>query len=136
MNKPFKTTRRVQFHDTDTACMVHFSNFFRFMEEAEVELLRSLDLHVSWRDGPVRFGFPRVAASCDYLKPARFEDLLDVSVTVEQVGRKSVTYAFEFRLDGELIAQGKITAVYIRVGPDNKMESQEIPPEVRAKLQQ
>jgi acyl-CoA thioester hydrolase len=135
MPTPFHTTRRVQFHDTDMAGMVHFSNFFRFMEEAEVDFLRSLDMHVSWRDGPQRFGFPRVSASCDYLKPARFEDVLDIAVSVEQVGRKSVTYSHEIRRDGELIAQGKVTAVYILVGADHQLQAQEIPQEIREKLQ-
>src|SRR5712692_4239622 len=120
MTTPFHTTVRVEFHDTDMAGMVHFSNFFRYMEEAEVAFLRSLGLHVSWREEAARFGFPRVSAACDYLKPARFEDVLDVAVTIEQVGRKSVTYAHEFRRGGELIAQGKITAVYICVGSDNQ----------------
>ena len=135
MTTAFHTTRRVEFHDTDMAGMVHFSNFFRFMEEAEVAFLRSLGLHVSWRDEAARFGFPRVSASCDFLKPARFEDVLDITVNVEQVGRKSVTYAHEICRDGERIAQGKITAVYVRVGPDQELESQEIPAEIRAKLQ-
>src|SRR5712691_8329363 len=110
MTTPFVTQRRVQFHDTDTACIVHFSNFFRFMEEAEVEFLRSRGLHVSWKDGEMRHGFPRVSATCDFLKPARFEDLLEIAVTLEQIGQKSVTYSHEIRRDGEVLARGKITA--------------------------
>ena len=135
MPTPFRTTRRVEFYDTDMAGIVHFSNFFRFMEAAEVEMLRQLGLSVSWAVGDTRQGFPRVSASCDYLKPARFQDVLDVIVTVEQVGSKSVTYAHEFRRDGELLARGKITAVCVRVGPNHQMESIEIPPDVRAKLE-
>jgi acyl-CoA thioester hydrolase len=135
MSTPFRTRRRVEFYDTDMAGIVHFANFFRFMEAAEVELLRERGLHVSWAVGPERHGFPRVSASCDYLKPARFEDLLDVTVTVEQVGTKSVTYSHEFHRNGELLARGKITAVCVRVGADHKMESMEIPPEVRSKLE-
>ena len=136
MATPFHTRRRVEFYDTDMAGIVHFSNFFRFMEAAEVEFLRARGLHVSWAVGAARHGFPRVSAQCDYLKPARFEDLLDVVVSVEQVGRKSVTYAHEILRDGELLARGKITAVYVRVEVDHKMESVEIPPDVRAKLEE
>ena len=135
MTTPFITRRRVEFYDTDMAGIVHFANFFRFMEAAEVEFLLSLGLHVSWKDGPIRHGFPRVSATCDYLKPARFEDVLDVAVTVEQVGRKSVTYSHEFTLAGEVVAKGRITAVFVTVYPDGKLESAEIPPEIRAKLE-
>ena len=135
MTNPFITHRRVEFHDTDMAGIVHFANFFRFMEVAEVEFLRSRGLHVSWRDGAMRHGFPRVSAACDFLKPARFEDVLDVAVTVEQVGRKSVTYSHEFTLNGEVVAKGRVTAVYVTVRPDGKLESAEIPPDIRAKLE-
>ena len=92
---PFQTTHRVAFHETDMAGIVHFSNYFRFMEAAEVEFLRSRGLSVAmpWREEPI--GFPRVSASCDYLSPAFFEDVLDIQVTLERMGQKSVAYAFE-----------------------------------------
>ena len=134
MTTPFRTTHRVEFHETDMAGIVHFSNFFRFMEVAEVEFLRSRGLHVSWREAQDRFGFPRVSATCDYLKPVRFEDEVEITVTVEQVGTKSVTYVHEFRHAGDLIARGKITAVYVRVDADQKLQAIEIPPDIRAKL--
>lgn len=131
----FRTQRRIEFVDTDTACIVHFSNFFRFMEAAEVEFLRSLGLSVRmpW-DGQL-ISFPRVSASCDYVKPARFEDLIDIAVTVEKVGTKSVTYGFEFTLNGDLIARGQVTSVCCRVLPDHRLESVEIPARFRQFLQ-
>src|SRR5947208_2013483 len=63
MTAPFRTTRRVEFADTDMAGIVHFSAFFRFMESAEHEFLRARGLSVvlDW-DGE-HLGFPRVAAS-------------------------------------------------------------------------
>lgn len=134
MTTPFRTTHRVEFHETDMAGIVHFSNFFRFMEVAEVEFLRDRGLHVSWREEEGRFGFPRVSATCDYFKPARFEEVLDIDVTIDQIGGKSVTYRHEFSRAGELIARGKITAVCVSVGNDHKLQSIEIPPDIRAKL--
>src|SRR2546421_12927081 len=95
----FHTKRRVEFGDTDMAGIVHFANFFRFMESAECEFLRSrgLSVKLDWEGQAI--GFPRVSATCDYVSPARFEDLLDVSVSIDRVGAKSVTYAFEFARD-------------------------------------
>ena len=129
-----RTRRRIEFGDTDMAGIVHFSNFFRFMEAAETEFLRQRGLSVSWVEDGVRVGFPRVAAQCDYLKPARFEDLLDVEVTVEKIGAKSVTYRYDFRRDGEAIAVGRITCVFCRQTPNHGLESVEIPDSIRAKL--
>ena len=131
----FRTTRRIEFGDTDMAGIVHFANFFRFMEAAECELLRSRGLSVKMDWEGQAIGFPRVSATCDYVKPARFEDVLDVAVRIERVGTKSVTYAFEFSSDSEIIAKGKVTSVCCRVGKDNSIEGIEIPASYRARLQ-
>jgi YbgC/YbaW family acyl-CoA thioester hydrolase len=131
---PFRTTRRIEFADTDMAGIVHFANFFRFMEAAEVEFLRSLGLSVVLPWEGQKISFPRVSASCDYLRPARFEDVLDISVRVQKIGRKSVTYAFEFTKDGEVLARGQLSSVCCRVGEGLPLESIEIPASLRAKL--
>src|SRR5262249_33052092 len=90
---PFRTTRRVEFCDTDMAGIAHFANFFRWMESAEVEFLRARGLSVKLDWEGQTLGFPRVSATCDFMKPARFQDLLDIAVTIERIGAKSVTYA-------------------------------------------
>jgi YbgC/YbaW family acyl-CoA thioester hydrolase len=134
MPTPFHTRRRVEFVDTDTAGIVHFSNFFRWMESAELDYLyaRGLSFRMPWEG--VHLGFPRVAAACDYLKPIRFEDVIDIAVTVDRLGTKSVTYAFEFSHNGEAVARGKVTAVCCRVREDRSIESVEIPASLRERL--
>lgn len=134
MAEPYRTSRRVEFVDTDTAGIVHFSNFFRFMESAEQEFLRTLGLGVSLVWEGQAMGFPRVSASCDYLKPAVFEDVLDIAVKIHNLGRKSVTYTFEFTKEGQPIANGRISTVCCRV-VDHKLESIEIPARMRERLQ-
>jgi acyl-CoA thioester hydrolase len=135
MSAPFRTTRRVEFHDTDMAGMVHFANFFRYMESAEVEYWRSRGLSVIIRQQEERLSFPRVSASCDFLKPALFEDLLDIEVRVARLGSKSVTFAFEIFKAADVIARGQITAVCCRVAPGRALEPIEIPPAMRERLQ-
>jgi acyl-CoA thioester hydrolase len=132
--EPFRTTRRIEFCDTDMAGIVHFANFFRFMESAEVAFLRSrgLSVKIEWEGRTI--GFPRVAASCDYLKPAYFEDLLDVAVTIDNLGTKSVTFAFEFSNNGEPIAHGKVTSVCCLVRPDHQLKAIDIPASYRQRL--
>src|SRR5262249_7986323 len=132
---PFRTSRRIEFADTDMAGIVHFANFFRFMEAAEVAFLRSRGLSVALPWEGQRISFPRVAASCDYLKPARFEDVLDIDVTLARLGRKSVTFAFAFSLGGEPIARGQVSSVCCRMHEDHRLESIEIPASLRAVLE-
>jgi YbgC/YbaW family acyl-CoA thioester hydrolase len=131
----FHTTRRVEFADTDMAGIVHFSNFFRFMEAAEVEFLRSRGLSVALTWEGEKIGFPRVAASCDYLRPVRFEDVLDVAVKLVRLGQKSATYGFEFSLRGEIVARGQVSSVCCRVQPGRQLESIEIPAGIRRLLE-
>lgn len=132
----FTTTRRVEFGDTDMAGIMHFSNFFRFMEVAETDFLRTRGLSVSWRRDGVKWGFPRVSAACDYRAPARFEDVLTIGVTVEKVGTKSVSYRYDFtNQHGAPVAVGRITAVLCRSSGPDQLESVEIPPDVRAALE-
>jgi YbgC/YbaW family acyl-CoA thioester hydrolase len=135
MAVPFHTTRRIEFADTDMAGIVHFANFFRYMEAAEVELLRSRGLSVAMVWEGEQIGFPRVSASCDYLRPARFEDVLDVAVRLHKLGRKSVTYAFEFSKGGEVVARGQVSSVCCRVGEAHRLEAIEIPASIRELLE-
>src|SRR5258708_7633399 len=103
----FSITRRVEFGDTDMASLNHLSNFFRFMEVAETDFLRAGGLSVSWIEAGVKWGFPRVSVTCDYKKPAKFQDVLTIAVELEKLGKKSVSYRFDFtNQKGDPIAVG------------------------------
>ena len=131
----FRTTRRVEFGDTDMAGIMHFSNFFKFLEVAETSFLHSLGYSVTWMADGVRYGFPRVSVKCDFFKPARFEDELTMEVRVAKVGTKSVTYEIQFLKNEERFAEGQVTSVLCRGTAHGLMESIEIPMEMRAKLE-
>ena len=134
--QPYHTTRRVEFCDTDMAGIAHFANFFRWMESAEVEFLRTRGLSVKLEWEGQLLGFPRVSATCDFVKPARFQDVLDIAVSIERIGTKSVTYAFEFSCQDALLARGKVTSACCRVTGDNHIEGIPIPASYRARLEQ
>ena len=132
---PFTTRRRVEFRDTDAAGIVHFSAFFFWMESVEHELLRAAGVAVMDRgaDG-VDASWPRVSASCDYLSAVRFGDELEISVSVEAIGRSSVTYAFAFAHDGRIVARGRVVAVRCLMRPGEKPESVAIPADIVRRL--
>ena len=71
----FKAIRRVEFADTDMAGIMHYSNFFRFMETAEHAFFRSLGLSIFPRRSDPPVGWPRVHAECDFKRPLAFEDV-------------------------------------------------------------
>lgn len=107
----FTVTRRIEFVDTDMGGIVHFSRFFVFMETAEHLFLESLGLSVHQRRDGREISWPRVAAACDYLQPARFGDVVEIQLAVTRKGRTSLAYGFEFRRGGELLARGRTAAV-------------------------
>jgi acyl-CoA thioester hydrolase len=137
----FETTERVQFSDTDLAGIVHFSNFFRYMERAEHAFFRSLGLSVVDRPEGLppeeRVGWPRVHASCDYMLPLMFEEEFRVELLVEEVRSKVVRYLFRFwKMDGGLAAEGRITAACVRKDlPSGRMKAVTIPNRIRDLLQ-
>ncbi len=134
MPKPYHTKRRVEFRDTDAAGMAHFSVFFVYMEQAEHELLRHLGLSVMLSDQDGQISFPRVATRCDYQLAVKFEDVLDIEVTVVRLGTKSVTYEFQFSHQGRPVASGQITSVCCRFAPDGSPKSISIPTWISDKL--
>jgi 4-hydroxybenzoyl-CoA thioesterase/acyl-CoA thioester hydrolase len=130
----FHTTRRVEFADTDAAGIAHFAAFFRWMEEAEHEFWRSLDLSVILADGDDRITWPRVRATCDYASPVRFEDVLDIDVSIARMGDKSVTFEFHFACGGREIASGELSAVCCRLVGHESPRSIAIPAATRERL--
>ena len=78
----FQVTRRVEFSETDMEGIMHFSNFFRFMETAEHAFFRSLGYSVVLSRNGLMFCLPRVHAECDYTAPLRFEDEVQIHLLV------------------------------------------------------
>jgi len=108
----FKTSFRVSWTDTDAAQVVHFSNYFRFFERTEEEFYRHLGF--SFNDFTSKgIWLPRVEASCQFKRPAKFNDLLEVELTVEELKEKSIKYGFKIfnKESAVLLANGYVVIV-------------------------
>jgi acyl-CoA thioester hydrolase len=108
----FKTKVRVTWSDTDAAQIVHCSKYFVFFERAEEEFYRSLSFSfIDFRSRGI--WLPRVEAFCQYKKPARFGDLLEIELTVDELKEKSVKYGFQVtnKETSDLLALGYLVVV-------------------------
>jgi acyl-CoA thioester hydrolase len=132
--KSFRTTRRVEFCDTDAAGILHFSAFFQLMEQAEHELLRSVGLSVVMSDAEGKISWPRVSAKCDFRSAVHFEEELSIDVSISRLGTKSVSYAFAVTCQGRDIAAGEITSVCCRIKDGQPPDPIPIPDWFRQKL--
>jgi acyl-CoA thioester hydrolase len=134
MQSEYRATRRVEWADTDTAGIIHFSRYFCFMEEVEHEFLRSLGLScIMERDG-MRITWPRVSATCEFVKPVRFEDVMDVQLRVQRLGQKSITFGFVFSHTGSEIARGQVVTACCRLDSE-KLTAIPIPQFIRSKFE-
>jgi acyl-CoA thioester hydrolase len=124
--------RRVHFYELDSAGIVHFSCFFRYMEEAEHALWREAGLSIAPRDSDI--GFPRVSATCDYHAPLRFEDEFDVRIVIESMTAKSIRYTCRLTRGDVRIATGAMVIVCVRKGADGRMKAVEIPEEIASRF--
>lgn len=108
MNKSVTIQRRVQWIDTDAAGIWHHSVIIRWVEEAEAELHRRLGIIEE------TFGAtPRVRTEFDFGAVLRFDDLVEITLTVEAMGETSITYAVEARSDAGPVVEGRMIAVLI-----------------------
>ena len=130
--------RRVEFHDTDQAGIIHFSNYFKFMDTAVAEFFRSLGLPGPltryWGgNGADEFDWIYLNASCQFKQPARFDDLLEIRIWLKKIGNSSATFTISFRKDGQELACGEMLAVCCKTN-NGHPKSCQIPPEVRGRM--
>jgi YbgC/YbaW family acyl-CoA thioester hydrolase len=138
MTYEFRLQRRVEFSETDAAGIVHFSNFFRYMESVEHAFFRSLGHSVMLKDHQPPLGFPRVHAECDYQSPLRFEDLVEMHLLVREKKPKSISYQIRFRnlsaTPVREVARGVLTVVCVAKHDDGSFRSTRIPHELAEKI--
>lgn len=135
----YTTTRQVEFAETDMAGIMHFANFYRWMENVEHEFFRSLGLSIHMKLDGQNIGWPRIDTACKFKRPLKFEETATIDLTIEETTNKTVTYKFHFskEMDGKTVrvAQGRMTTVCATIEPaTGKLAAIPIPEAIREKL--
>jgi YbgC/YbaW family acyl-CoA thioester hydrolase len=136
----FSHRRMVEFADTDVAGIMHFSNFFRFVESAEHAYFRSLGFRVHTSSNEAHQGWPRIEVSCKYLRPARFEQTLEICLRIDEVRTSSLSYSYWIFAAEEpqrsLLANGSFSIVHVELDTKaHAMRKAPIPPTLRQRLE-
>lgn len=99
---------RVYYEDTDAGGVVYYANYLRFLERARTEWLRALGFEQD--DLRARLGilFAVRRVSADYLRPARFNDRLEVTVETARVGPASIEFSQEVRRGDETLCTASV----------------------------
>jgi acyl-CoA thioester hydrolase len=124
--------RRVQFYETDMAGIVHFSCYFRYLEEAEHAMWREAGLSIADGSG---IGWPRIAASFEYLRPLKFDDEFEVHLRIVGKDARTIRYEGVITIGETRIATGTLVVKCVTSRPGEPMRGANIPPEIDALFQ-
>jgi acyl-CoA thioester hydrolase len=89
----FQWPVRVYYEDTDSGGVVYYANYLRFMERARTEWMRALGFEQDRLIREEGIVFAVRSANVEFLRPARFNDLLTVVTKLQRRGRASLTFA-------------------------------------------
>lgn len=122
---------RVYYEDTDAAGVVYYANYLKFCERARTEWLRA----AGFEQGRLReergLVFVVRAVQADYLRPAWFDDQIEVVTRIDHLGRASVRFAQGVERNGEVLFQSQITVACVDW---HKKKSAAIPQDIRDRL--
>jgi acyl-CoA thioester hydrolase len=131
MPSTFKFRLRVRLAETDAKGVVYYGQYFVYFDVARLELFRKLSLKPEELISR-SMKFAVAEASCSYHSSARFDDLLEMNVRVERIGRTSITFLHRVKSvkDGANIASGRVVDVLI----DSRGKPIPLPAVVRERL--
>jgi acyl-CoA thioester hydrolase len=112
----FRATMRIYWEDTDAAGIVFYANYLKFFERARTEWLRGLGFGQEALRTQANIAFIVSETRLRYRRPARLDDVIDVSVAVAHLGQASLEIAQEARRAGELLADGTIRIGCVELG--------------------
>jgi acyl-CoA thioester hydrolase len=116
----------VRYHECDAQGIVFNAHHFAYFDVTLTEAFGSYDAMVASGSDVI------VAdAQATFLASPRFDDVLDVEMTIEKLGSTSMVSRFEEKRDGELLVTGRMVHVFITPGANTK---QQIPDDVRERL--
>ena len=128
MTKPFELPVRVYYEDTDAQGVVYYANYFRFMERARTEWLRSLGINMADLQDRDRRIFVVAEVNVKFHAPARLNE--DLVVTAGLIDRTRVSFDIEQHIyrnstDGDLLISGIVKAAYLDA---DTMRPKRLPP--------
>jgi tol-pal system-associated acyl-CoA thioesterase len=121
---------RVYYEDTDSYGVVYYANYFRFLERARTEWLRALGFDQVDMTAQGH-GFVVRSVSGEYLKPAHFNDALEVRSTIASVSRVAIDFAQRLYRGDTLLFDGLVRVICIDPARGRPVS---IPPALRARL--
>ena len=129
--QPFRHATRVYWEDTDAGGIVYYANYLKYFERARTEWLRSLGVEQGVLREQLGAMFIVSRTAMRYLRPARLDDLLEVTVAVRDAARVSLLLEQQALRGTELLAEGDIRIACVDAPT---LKPRRIPDEVLSRL--
>ncbi|MGB0743695.1 MAG: acyl-CoA thioesterase [Opitutales bacterium] len=133
------STRKVEFSETDMAGLVHFSNFFKYMETAERDFFEAAGVDLIRTKPGELVGWPRARAECKFSAPLRFGDTFDIHIAVKAVKDRAID--FQFRIlrrnpdsSRTQCGKGHMTTVLTELTSEGELRSVPLPAHLLARI--
>lgn len=108
LQRPFEMSVRVYYEDTDAGGVVYYANYLKFFERCRTEWLRHLGIEQLQYAEQARRLFVVKNVEIQYRKPARLDDLIDISSSITQLGKASITFHQTALRCGETLCESSI----------------------------
>jgi len=122
---------RVYYEDTDTAGVVYYAGYLRFLERGRTEWLRALGVEQFRLAQEAGIVFAVRSLNIEYLKPARLDDVLAVLTELTLPGRAQVTLKQRIERDGETLVEATVRIACLNT---KTMKPAALPAEIRRKM--
>ena len=109
----FTHTLRVRYAETDQMGYVYYGNYSTYYEVARAEALRSLGITYKEVEENAGVIMPVLRNSSLYIRPARYDDLIHITVMLKTEPESRITFHYEFHIDETLIHTGETTLVFV-----------------------
>lgn len=121
------------------AGLVHFSNYFRYMETAERDFFESVGLDLISNKPGELVGWPRARAECKFAAPLRFGDTIEIHLAVKAIKDRSIDYQFRIfskKENGDRVqaAKAHITTVFTQLDETGALQSMKIPSKILSRI--
>ena len=123
---------RVYFENTDAGGVVYHSEYLKFLERARTEWLRHLGFDHQALARNHKVVFVVSSLSLDFVKPARLDDMVTVSVHLESLGKVRCVFAQEVKREDEVLVKARVTVACLT--PDS-FKPVEIPAPLKRKME-
>jgi len=128
----FDFPQRVYFEDTDAGGVVYHAQYIKFLERARTEWLRYLGFTNSELERKYKMLFVVSEIAVEFVKPARLDDAINISVAIDNLGRVRLTFHQEIRRGEDILVKARVSVASVGAGSFKPIE---IPAEVRKKME-